>query len=108
MALLLYALTMPVDPDDLPGLPLWFDKPVHALLFGVLAWLWLMPLLHALRSRRVLAVLLSIAIACAYGLATELLQARLPYRSADPWDVLANSLGALTAGLALVLPRRRV
>lgn len=79
------------------------DKAVHALLFAVQAWL-----LCRCRPRPVgtawLAV--SLGIAVAYGVVTELGQLAVPGRDADPADALADVLGA-TVAVALFAGRGR-
>lgn len=86
-----------IDVGPLPELPaLSADKVLHALAFlglGLLIELALYELPPV--RRRILAVVLS---AGAGGL-LELVQATLPYRSADIWDFVADALGALTSAL---------
>lgn len=88
------------------------DKLLHALVFGGLALLlaralhWSKPSGSATKKLVVggLGALLM-------GLLLELCQAFVPYRSADPWDWVADSVGAgLAVGVAFLLvlwlPRR--
>jgi len=88
------------------------DKLLHALAFGGLALL-LTCTAHFLRPNATLAkkLLLGCAGSSLLGLLLELCQALTSYRSADIWDWIADTLGALLAiGLAFVLsawiPRR--
>jgi hypothetical protein len=94
-------------------LPLWWpelfhfqalDKVVHALLFGVLAFLLarsfrLLPVFR----RPLLAAFLATAL---YGLATEIGQETLTDRSGELADWGANLLGAAVAVAPLALGRR--
>lgn len=88
------------------------DKLLHALAFGGLALLlaravqWFRPSVSLRRK-----LLLGCAGSSLLGLLLELCQALTVYRSADPWDWLADTVGALLAiGLAFALlawaPRR--
>ncbi|HEY3256170.1 MAG TPA: VanZ family protein [Polyangiaceae bacterium] len=88
------------------------DKLLHALAFGGLALL-LARTAHFLRPKATLAKKLTLGSAGSsfLGLLLELCQAFTPYRSADAWDWVADSVGALLAvGLVLALfawiPRR--
>lgn len=84
-----------IDIGTLPELPgLSADKVLHALAFFGLALLVELAFYElAPARRRLLGVLLS---AGAGGL-LELVQAALPYRSAELWDFGADILGALLA-----------
>jgi len=74
------------------------DKLLHALAFGGLALLlaraahWRRP--EAILSRKLWFGALG---ASALGLLLELCQALTEYRSADPWDWIADTVGALLA-----------
>ncbi len=78
------------------------DKLLHVLAFGVLAWLmvraarFFFP--HAPLARRLLLGALASSVV---GAVLELCQAFVPYRSADFWDWLADSVGAGLAVIAL-------
>jgi len=82
-------------PIDLPGIP-GLDKVLHAGGYGLLGILFY----RAYRSRwpnasgwaTANASLLSAAV---YGLTDELHQSFVPSRTADPWDWLADTSGAL-------------
>ena len=88
------------------------DKLLHTLAFGGLALLlartahWFRPI--ATLARKLLFGALSSSL---LGLLLELCQAFTPYRSADVWDWLADTLGAgLATGLVFLIwtwvPRR--
>ena len=70
------------------------DKVVHILLFGILYWSWL-PVFKTRSKAKLISVLISIGL----GLFTEMVQGLLPYRSADPHDLVFNMAGVLSAYL---------
>jgi VanZ family protein len=65
---------------------LYLDKAVHLGEYFLLAWL----LVQALRHYHVWAWL----YATSYGVLIELIQAMVPWRSAEAMDALANAIGA--------------
>ncbi len=73
------------------------DKAVHALLFGVGAWL-----LH----RAPLPLGTAVLAAFTYGGLLELVQRLVPQRSAAWGDLVANGVGALVYAAGLVGYRR--
>lgn len=78
---------------DLPWLDLpMLDKLGHAGMFGVLAAL----LLFARATP-----LVAVAIVAAVGVADEIHQAGVPGRTSDPWDVVADVVGAIVAVAAV-------
>ncbi len=92
---LIFALSAQPDlPHPKAG---WADLLVssggHALLFGLLAVLWLRAL-----GPRPYAWLLALVLTTLYALSDELHQAFVPGRHPDPWDLLCDGLGA-AAGL---------
>ncbi len=77
----------------------------HLLGYGVLALALLFGLRWAgmpFRSAAWIAVLASMA----YGVTDELHQRFIPGRQADPWDLLADTIGAVVAVGLVVLCRR--
>ena len=80
-------------------LPGWLppDKLAHTVLFGVQALLIAAPI--AQPRRRDLGA--AWALATAWGAIDELHQLWVPGRSSDPWDWLADAIGA-AAGIALL------
>jgi VanZ family protein len=98
--------SLPMAP---PGAEHVSDKTLHAIAFGIFAWL-------ASRAVRVLrpagsragALLAGFAASVALGGGLELWQMLLPYRSAEWLDFLADALGALLAvALAAIVWRPR-
>ena len=82
------------------ALPRWllYDKVVHALVFG-LGTVLLCRALHdrtPTRSPRQIAFY-SVLVALGYGITDELHQARVPQRTAEVADVVADGLGAALA-----------
>ena len=104
LTITLFSLLRLPDDDkvDWVSLP-HFDKFVHCCFyFGVVVCcsFMLRELRPILKIRKV--VLLSVCFAIAYGIFMEGLQQLMPYgRSAEIYDVLANSLGAVVAGLLI-------
>jgi hypothetical protein len=75
------------------------DKIVHAGVFGVFA-----ALLYGATGRPALSVVLT----SLYGISDELHQAFVPGRHANPWDWVADTLGAVVAvSLVVFLTRKR-
>ncbi|MCC7330179.1 MAG: VanZ family protein [Gammaproteobacteria bacterium] len=68
------------------------DKILHALTFAFLT-VWFMGVVEEGRTLRVLAGLVL------YGLLIEFLQSFTTYRSADPYDVLADVAGIVAGWL---------
>ncbi|MGC4094761.1 MAG: VanZ family protein [Polyangiaceae bacterium] len=79
------------------------DKLLHAGAFLGLEVLceWALYLREA-RSRQLLSVLASAGV----GGTLELVQAALPYRSADFWDFFADSVGAVVGAIGIYLLTR--
>ncbi|MBY6031307.1 VanZ family protein [Halomonas sp. DP8Y7-1] len=95
-AVIAWGSLMPASelPEDLP-----WDKANHLLAYAGLA------ALVALACDR---VWLSVGLAVGYGVLIELAQIPVPGRlGGDPWDMLANTLGALL-GVLLVCQCRRL
>jgi len=69
------------------------DKLLHASAFAFLM-LWYAQIYADARDRRHLALGLF-----AFGLGIELLQSLVPYRSADIWDLVADSVGVVLGAL---------
>lgn len=78
------------------------DKLVHALVYAILALLCL----FAAGWPRTLKAMFSVwFLATCYGLSDEIHQMFVPGRSADVWDLVADSAGALFA-VAMTLKRQ--
>lgn len=82
-----------------------FDKYVHFAGYTVLALLSAYAT-ATLRDRPVARALAVVGGVAAYGFAVELLQAPLPGRQFSLYDQAANTLGALTVIVWLLIERR--
>jgi len=82
--------------SDIPGVEIPFiDKWVHIGLFLALSLLWTL-LLDRKDLAYTKAMVLLFLLLLFYGMVIELIQhTLLPTRTADPWDVLANTIGIL-------------
>lgn len=91
--------------DDLPKVDHWFhtifgDKWIHAMMFGVLAYLFMRPFNRStLNNREKLHYFIRIGLAASvWGLAIEFIQKYwILNRSFDLIDWLADSLGVIIA-----------
>ncbi len=80
------------------------DKLIHALCFFGIAWLWM----HALGGSWRQRALWTLAISVGFAIGTEVYQGVMPIgRSFDPFDVLADMVGAAAAILLAKAPLRR-
>ena len=83
------------------------DKPAHVCEYLLFAWL----LVQAVRASRLPEreyVLWAWIWATSYGLLMELIQAMVPWRSAEFGDVVANAVGAaLGVWIGEHIPRKR-
>lgn len=84
------------------------DKLVHVLLFGGIVFFWAFNLYacrgEKLKWRKTIAILAFLSIAL--GIVLEFLQLYcIPNRSFDGYDIIADSAGALLAGLYHVFAR---
>lgn len=95
LALIVFSLA----PVDLSGAPEHGDKLLHFLAYGLLVLLW---------PPSWLGIPVRFVLAAGLGLGLEIAQGALPTgRFADPWDALANTLGAaLGAGMIFAWARR--
>jgi len=73
-----------------------YDKLAHVALLAGVAFLMLLSLDSARRQDVIAAVVLTAVLAGAI----ELLQGVLPFRSAEPWDFAAGTVGAVLGALA--------
>ncbi|MGE0326425.1 MAG: VanZ family protein [Polyangiaceae bacterium] len=92
---------IPMGPLPLPTTFVPQDKLMHAAVFSGFTVLvfWATP-------RRLRRAIGAAVIATAFGGLLELLQALVPYRSADWFDLLADAVGAAIAALLLGLVGR--
>lgn len=98
--LLIYVQSSHPAPQNLPDWPL-MDKLLHFACYALLGALFLRalnttPAKHHLR----LVLILSVLLSSLYGISDEIHQSFVPFRTADPMDVLADILGSI-AGVCL-------
>ncbi len=102
--LVLILICLPADnlpkPDDWMS-KIYFDKWVHIGLFSILALLFMLPVARSLSISNRLQVLIKIVLAVSiWGMTTEIIQHfYVSGRSFDPWDWVADTVGALAAFL---------
>ncbi len=73
-----------------------FDKGIHFILFGVLAWLIILTGKEFKRLNFKVLALLSFVISFLYAVACEYFQIFVPGRDLSEFDLLAGSLGMLS------------
>lgn len=78
---------------------------LHLITFGLTAWIWCFALRLTSDTKHVMIVLLVALLV--YGASAELLQMRIPGRSAQWWDMLANGLG-ISVGITLWMNRQAI
>jgi VanZ family protein len=82
----------------IPGL----DKVVHMGIYGALALIVSWGLRHARRPHgTVVQFWAPIAFALLYGISDEWHQSLVPLREFDPWDLVADTAGAVVAQVAV-------
>ena len=92
-----------IDTGNVVTTPTNFDKILHLVAYFGLGLLWMIWFIFkkpADKKRlRIPSLILIALLAVVYGISIEILQGVLTsYRTADMWDILANTIGA---GLAL-------
>ena len=85
-----------------PGVDLGSDKIAHLAAFAVVAVLWVRGFQGRLVPCRGSAVVGAMAVAAAVGIALEIWQSFLPWREASLGDAVADAIGALLGGGAVV------
>jgi VanZ family protein len=75
------------------------DKVMHCLLMGTLAWVANIALKHHRLSLGSTRLLTGSCLIWVIVSAEEYSQQWFPARSSDPWDLLADSIGIMLAGL---------
>ena len=84
------------------------DKGVHFLMHFGFAWLWLSYLQSTERIPKGRLVLLVVIASLVYGICLEMAQeAFTRYRSAEIRDVMANTIGAIVAGVVWLISRMK-
>jgi len=98
--LLIFIQSSRPSPDITPHWP-YVDKVLHFFAYALLSALFL----RAFNTTRIknnlkLIFILSVLLSSLYGISDEIHQSFVPYRTADPMDVLADILGSI-AGVYL-------
>ena len=73
------------------------DKVAHAIVFGILAILYLLSMQRSTEGYRLHRLWIAVGLTAAYGIFDEVHQAFVPNRTADVWDVVADTIGGLIA-----------
>ncbi len=82
-------------PANIPTVPL-SDKLLHFVGHGLLGALFLRAFrTFTIKNNTVLILFLSILLSSLYGLSDEIHQSFVPHRSADVYDVLADTIGSV-------------
>ncbi len=84
------------------------DKLIHFFLFGMMVWLWGYYQQQYISSGKLFfrKLWVIVMVATIYGIAMEYVQ-RWVGRDFDVWDMVADAAGAATAGLWLLIQKRR-
>lgn len=83
------------------------DKIFHFLAYALLCLLWYMVFRFKKQQPQKTAILNAVVLSIAFGIILEVLQGTLTaHRSADVYDAIANSLGALLMGAILFMKRK--
>ena len=96
---ILYSLALAVISlvkfRDIPDyIPSFSDKVLHFLMYGILAFLWIITFTHKFRLKRIYAIVWAGIIAVIFGIIIEVLQGMITQtRVAESNDILANTLG---------------
>lgn len=77
------------------------DKVVHFIIYAITCWLFF----SILRKRKPFskAIIASILLSAGYGLLMEVVQIFVPTREFSAFDFVANTLGAISAGVFIIL-----
>ena len=80
-------------------IPPYVDKLIHFVEFGILCLALCWSLSSAqVGSKEIYKIILAIGITSLYGISDEFHQSFTPHRSADVFDWLADTVGAVAAG----------
>lgn len=111
---ILYSLALAVISlvkfRDIPDyIPSFSDKVLHFLMYGILAFLWIITFTHKFRLKRIYAIVWAGIIAVIFGIIIEVLQGTVTNtRVTDQNDIIANTLGVILVILIIVIKDRIV
>lgn len=91
-----------VPSPDVPGIG--FDKVVHFCFFAGLNTLLIATIIAHKTKATTKQIIATTIAAILYGIAIELIQQQVG-RDFDLYDIVANSIGAATAGAILSIPK---
>jgi len=84
-----------------------FDKPIHATLFGVQAWLLIRARLQQAYQSYLTIIVVSCLASTSYGMLTEYLQKWLTTsRTFDLYDFVADTIGCLIVAIWFLSKRK--
>ena len=92
----------------MPSVHFWEpDKLAHVFVYAVLAYA-LAKTIFSQTTNRMRSIFVSLVICFSYGILLELIQKALPTRMFDPFDILANTLGAFCGAvlMRIIIPLR--
>ncbi len=96
MGFIFYLSSQEQVPIEVPDWFYYFDKTVHAVLFGGLGFLFLRAWLQGRYSNATfLAFLITVIFTMLYGTSDEFHQSFVPGRHPDWQDVVADTVGAI-------------
>ena len=99
MGIIFYVSHQPGDFARLPPI-IGLDKLIHVLVYFILACTFLFGLgQYSKRENQFLVTAMAVVLCLLYGISDELHQSFIPGRIASIWDVLADGLGGLLAGV---------
>lgn len=82
---------------------------MHAGAYFVMALLWSFFMIRYRKDRILLKIVIICSACCVFGIFIEVLQGVLTsYRDLDFYDMVANSIGAITAGMLLWLFKKNI
>jgi VanZ family protein len=114
IATILYSLALAVISlvkfRDIPDyIPSFSDKVLHFLMYGILAFLWIITFTHKFKLKRIYAIVWAGIIAVVFGIIIEVLQGTVTNtRVTDQNDIIANTLGVILVILIIVIKDRIV
>ncbi len=114
IATILYSLALAVISlvkfRDIPDyIPSFSDKVLHFLMYGILAFLWIITFTHKFKLKRIYAIVWAGIIAVVFGIIIEVLQGTVTNtRVTDQNDIIANTLVVILVILIIVIKDRIV
>ena len=96
--------------NNLPEIGVSFaDKIFHLLAYSVLAFLWFSSLFYTLNLEKNKALLYAALFSVIFGIIIEILQGVLTkFRSADFYDVMANTLGVFLTAMIIFITVKKI